>query len=141
MKHLIARFLTSLMLVVMGLPLLAHAQIEQVVKTNIPFAFNFANKTFPAGDYTLVQPLQNLLVLRDARGKAIAQTLANGVDSVTASDATKLKFYSKDGQYFLTEVWRQADSSGMSVYPAPSRTNVAMHRSTEARSTAEGSQP
>lgn len=140
MKHLIARTLTSLTLVVVGLTMAAQAQ-SKVIKANIPFEFNFGDKIFPAGDYSLVQPLQHLLVLRDSRRQAIAQTFTEGVDSLTSPDATKLKFYSSGGQHVLTEVWRQADSSGQRLYPAKNRTNLAKNRSTEARAAAEGSQP
>jgi hypothetical protein len=141
MKHLIARTLTALVLTVVGLSLAAQAQSTQFVKANIPFEFNFGDKVFPAGEYSLTQPLQHLLVLRDSRGQAIAQTFTEGVDSTTAPDATKLRFHHSDGQYVLTEVWKEAEANGQRLQPAKSRTNVAKQRSTEARETAEGSRP
>ena len=53
MKYLIARTLTSLMLVVAGLTA-AQAQSTSVIKVNVPFEFNFGDRTFPAGEYSLV---------------------------------------------------------------------------------------
>jgi hypothetical protein len=141
MKHLIARTLTSLMLVVVLLPMAAQAQSTSVIKVNIPFEFNFANRTFPAGDYSLAQPLQHLLVLRDSRGQAIAQAFTGGIDSSTPVAATKLKFDNSGGQHILTEVWQQQDSSGQRLYQAKSRTSFAQHRSTETRGITGGSQP
>ena len=48
--------------------------------------------------------MQHLLVLRDARGYSIAQSFTGGIESLSAADATKLKFVNQDGQYVLTEV-------------------------------------
>ena len=139
MKNLIARTLTLLMLAVLGVTM-ASAQTTSVIKVNVPFEFNFAARTFPAGEYTLMQPMQHLLVLRDARGRSIAQTFTGGIESLAPADATKLKFVNRDGQYVLTEVWENLDSSGQRLYPSKNNANLA-RRSTEARAAAEGSQP
>ena len=141
MKQIIARTLTSLVFLVMGLPIVTQAQSTQVIKVTIPFEFNFGDRTFPAGEYSLVQPMQHLLVLRDSRGHYIAQTFTGGVESLTPADATKLKFSNSDSQHVLTEVWQKSDSSGQRLFPAKDSTNFAKHRSTEAREALEGSQP
>ncbi len=139
MKHLIARTLTSLMLAVV--PVAVQAQSPQVIKASIPFEFNFGGKTLPAGDYSLHQTQQRVLVLRDSRGYAIAQTLTGGIDSLIAPEAAKLTFENSAGQHILTEVWQQADSSGLELYPVKSQSNFAKRHSTEARQAAEGSRP
>jgi hypothetical protein len=140
MKHLIARTLTSLMLVVVGLTVTAPAQ-SIAIKVITQFEFNFGDKTFPAGDYSLAETMQHFLVLRDSRGQAIAQAFTVGIDSRTAPDATSLTFYSTGGQHILTEVWRQQDSSGERFHQAKQRTNLANLRPTEAREAAKGNQP
>jgi len=142
MKQLIARTLTSLLLVVVWLAATAHAQSTSwVIKVNIPFEFNVGDQSFPAGNYSLVQPLQHLLVLRDARGQTIASVFTGGIDSPTPVASTKLKFDSFGGRHILSEVWQQQQSTGERLYPAKQRTTFAKRRSTEARETAEGSQP
>jgi hypothetical protein len=141
MKQLIARTLTSLLLVVVWLAA-AHAQSTPwVIKVNIPFEFNVGDQTFPAGGYSLTQPLQHLLVLRDARAQTIASVFTGGIDSLTPVASTKLKFDSIGGRHILSEVWQQQQSTGERLYPAKQRTTFAKRRSTEARETAEGSQP
>lgn len=140
MKNITARTLTILMLVVLGLTMMASAQIASVIKVNVPFEFSFADRTFPAGEYTLLRPMDHLLVLRDARGHSIAQTFTGAVESLTPASGTKLKFANHNGQYVLAEVWQNLDSSGQRLYPSKNNTNLA-HRSTEARAAAEGSQP
>jgi hypothetical protein len=141
MKHLFARTLTFLMLVVMGLAVTAPAQsmTEKRIKANIPFEFNFGDKTFPAGEYILAQPLQHLLVLRDSQGRGIAQELTVGIESPIQPAKTQLRFNSSGGQYTLREVWRGENSSGERLYPVKAKT--ATVRSIEARETAQGNRP
>ena len=81
------------MLAVAGLAVAASAQstADKLVKVHIPFEFNFADKTFPAGDYSLTQPMQNLLVLRDSRDYAVAQVITIGMELPSQLAATKLK--------------------------------------------------
>jgi hypothetical protein len=129
------------MLVVVGLAMTAPAQSAPIIKVTIPFDFDFGKQTFPAGEYTLAQPMQHFLVLRDSRGQAIAQAFTGGIDSATPATATKLKFDYSEGRHTLTEVWQQADSSGERLYQAKSQAKFAKQRSTEAREAAGGSQP
>jgi hypothetical protein len=142
MKQLIARTLTSLLLAVGFLAGTANGQATSwVVRVNIPFEFNVGNKTFPAGSYSLAQPLQHFLVLRDSRGQTIASVFTQGIESNAPVAAAKLRFDSVAGQHTLTEVWQQQESYGQRLYPTKYRTNLAKRPSTEARETAEGSQP
>lgn len=143
MKQPMARILTSLLTIVLWAAGSAYAQNPAVIKVNIPFEFSLGDKTFQPGDYSLVQPLQHFLVLRDARGQTIASTFATGVELSSAPATSKLTFRSVGGQYFLTEVWQQNDTAGLQLHRATSNelNYVAKHRSPEARQTAEGSQP
>jgi hypothetical protein len=139
---LIARTLTSLLLAVGFLAGTANGQATTwVVKVNIPFEFNVGDKTFPAGNYSLVQPLQHFLVLRDSRGQTIASSFTSGIESQAPAAAAKLRFESAAGQHILTEVWQRQESSGQRLFPAKYRAEFAKHPSAEARETAEGSQP
>jgi hypothetical protein len=142
MKQLIGRTLASVLLIVMSVAGWAHGQVTTwLIKVNIPFEFNVGDKTFPAGDYSLVQPLQHFLVLRDSRGQNVATVFTSGIDSPTAPVSSKLRFESVGGQHILAEVWQQQDPSGQRLYPSKARINFAKRRTTEARETAEGSQP
>ena len=146
MKQLITRTLAALLLTIVWAAGTAHAQSGTVIKVNIPFEFNFGDKAFPAGEYSLVQPLtfyQHFLALRDARGQTIASLFTNGVESFEASATSKLTFRSVDGQKVLSEVWQQYHNSGeqLNSTNTSTRSYVAKHRSSEAGQMAEGSQP
>ena len=143
MKQLMLRALTSLLTIVLWTVGAAYAQTPAVIKVNIPFEFSLGDRSFPPGDYSLVQPLQHLLVLRDARRQTIASTFTTGIESSTAPAISKLKFRSVGGQYVLTEVWQQDDRAGLKLFPTNTnnRRYVAKRRSAEGHQTAEGSQP
>lgn len=141
MKHLIARTLTVLMLVTLGMTMMAQAQSAPAIRVNVPFEFNFGQQTFPAGNYSVSQPIQHMVVLQDYRGYTVAQAITEGVESLNPAAATKLLFESSEGQHILREVWQEGETSGTRFYPDSDSANLAKHRSTEARETAEGSRP
>src|SRR5882757_9067450 len=138
MKQLITRALTSLLLVVVWLAATAQAQFTPlVIKVKIPFEFNIGDAPFPAGEYSMVQPLQHFLVLRDARGRTLASTFTSGIESSAAPVASKLRFYSIAGRNVLAEVWQQDSHLGQKLFITKTRENFAKGRSPEARETAE----
>jgi hypothetical protein len=142
MKQLITGTLTSLLLVVVWLAASAQAQSTPlVIKVNIPFEFFVGDQTFPAGDYSLVQPLQHFLALRDARGRTIASAFTSGLESSAVTATSKLRFNSVAGQNVLSEVWQQDSRLGQKLYATKTHNNIAKRHSPEARETAEGSQP
>jgi hypothetical protein len=115
----------SLMLLIASAVGSANAQSAQSIKVNIPFAFSFADKTFPAGNYSLFEPLQHFLVLRDARGRNLAQAFTTRVESWAASPSGKLTFHTVDGQNVFSEVWHENDRAGEKLHFA--NRHVAKH--------------
>ena len=104
MKQLITRTLTSLMLAVVWLATTAPAQSTPlVIKVNIPFEFSIGDRTFPPGDYSLVQPLQHLLALRDARGQTIASVFTSGIESSSAPAISSVGCFRACNQWMLVQ--------------------------------------
>jgi cytochrome c biogenesis protein ResB len=141
MKHLFTRTLTALTLAVIGLAVAAPAQSAHTIKANVPFEFNFGDRMYPAGEYSLTQPEQNVIMLRDSRGHAVGQVLTVAIDSRLLTADAKLRFTNFNGMHILTEVWDGTDLSGQEVTGAAERAAFIRHRSTESREAAEGSQP
>ena len=138
----LGRSLTSLFVFVVYLAGMAYAQTStSVIKVNIPFEFNVGNKTFPAGNYSLVEPAQHYLALRDERGHTIASAFTTEVDVSGPVSNPKLRFSSVGGVHVLEEVWQQGDPAGQRLMGAKDRTMLAKRHSVEAREAAEGSQP
>jgi hypothetical protein len=141
MKQFITRTFITLALIAAGLGVTAQAQVSHVIKVNIPFTFTVGDKDFPAGEYSLAQPLQHFLVLRNARGNVIAHAFTQSVESLTPADATKVKFYAANGQHTLAEVWQQQNISGERLYLDKPRINVSITRSNEAPVSPKGNRP
>src|SRR3954466_12034064 len=99
MKHLMNRILTSLFVFVLWAAGSVYGQSSAVIKINIPFQFSVGDKSFPPGDYSLIQPMQHLVVLRDARGRTIASTFTEGIEASQAPAVSKLRFRSEEGQF------------------------------------------
>ena len=143
MKHLMSRIFTSLFVFVLWTAGSVYGQSSAVIKVNIPFQFSVGDKFFPAGDYSLIQPMQHFVVLRDNRGRTIASIFTEGVEASVAPAVSKLRFRSEDGQFALLEVWQQENSTGQKLFPSSvnSHRYIAKRQSPEARQAAEGSQP
>jgi hypothetical protein len=118
MKSFIARIFASMLVVIMGMAASAQAQTISTIKVSIPFEFSFGTKTFPAGNYALLQPSEHFLVLRDSEGNNVAEVPTQFVESFRPADGTKLKFYPSNGKYTLAEVWLRESYSGLELYKA-----------------------
>ena len=140
MKQIIARTLAAFVLVVVGLAATSPAQSMHTIKVNIPFEFSFGNKTFPAGTYSVSQPVRNLLMLSDARGRSVAQGFSLNFNSQKAVTAPTLRFMVSNGERILTQVLPE-DSAAQELYPARQRAVVAKGYSNGTRETAVVSQP
>jgi hypothetical protein len=107
---LIGRTLTLLSLTVLLSAGWAPAQqFSVLVRATVPFELSVGNKTFPAGDYTIVRANPSTLVLRDAKNRSLAVMITTPVWSATPPSGPKLVFYKRGDRGFLVRVW-QADS-------------------------------
>ena len=101
----------------MGVPLASALVLEQLPKTGVaevPFAFQVEEQTLPPGTYSVKQAdhgrgvrIQNAKVA-SARMECIAAKHTFG----TTQDAT-LVFDRYKGQYFLSQIWFEADGRGL----------------------------
>jgi hypothetical protein len=141
MKRIIAHTFTGLMLAFLGMTMTAAAETITVIKVNVPFEFTFGDRTFPAGEYSLTQPQQHVLTLRNSRGQTLDSVLTDGIDSPTPGVATKVQFTTVGGQHFLSEVWQSQETSGERLPHAQARTRLVEQASTESRKTVQAGQP
>lgn len=140
MKKLV-RQLASLFLAVAMFAGMVSAQELRAVKAHIPFEFTVGSKTFPAGDYSVTQPTQRVLALRDDRGHTIATVFVHDVESMRGPVPTQLRFKLVDGQYSLSEVWSPDGSlTGQQLAQAKPRVNLAQRRTVDSDRANAGSQ-
>ena len=94
-----------------------YAQSADTLSVNIPFAFTVANRTFPAGDYSVRRSIQGATVvmeLRDAGNKRIYLT-TDAVQSRDIQPKSMLVFHRYGEQYFLSQVWIEGRSAGQAL--------------------------
>jgi hypothetical protein len=142
MKNFAARTLASLLLGVLALGSMAHAQRHnRTVKATIPFEFGVGDRTFPSGNYLLVSRAPAFLELRDAEGRVLATVLTNSVETLKTPVSPKLTFNREDGRYVLAEVWHEDDSTGQQLSSPKASTKVAKRQNGHAQTVAaSGSQ-
>lgn len=143
MIQLIRCTFTSLVFAAVWLAGTAYAQSAQrAIKVHIPFEFNVGETTFPAGDYSVMQPLQNFLALRNTRGQTIASTFTHPVESSTAPEKPELRFYFSGGQHNLAEVWQPEDGAlGQQLPATKSRVAVAKQPKVDTEAITGGIEP
>jgi hypothetical protein len=107
MKNLTARILTVLLPSVLLLAGTAHSQYKpRTVIVTVPFEFTAGDKTFPAGDYSIMSTAPDRLSVRDSRGHVLASLVAHSAGWPNDnSNPPRLRFYSVGSAHALTQVW------------------------------------
>jgi hypothetical protein len=93
----------------------AHAQSSSLrLRFHVPFAFSAKNKTYPAGDYEVTQPMYLILRVRNLQNQASAFEPVNPAQSRKEGDGrVRIVFHRYDNEYFLASV---SDGSWESTY-------------------------
>jgi hypothetical protein len=142
MKRLVASTINALFVAVLLLAGNAYGQyLGHVIKVKVPFAFDVADKTFPAGDYSLLQTAPYLISLRDSEGHVLANVLTGSVERAESHGPAKLDFYVDGDRHVLARVWQEHESFGHQVSSSKRSTYLARRRNTRIQAAAEGSQP
>jgi hypothetical protein len=98
----------SLVIGCVSLP--AHAQGEPHAMTvNVPFGFELGSKHLAPGRYTISQPLTNIVEIRGGRTGALLVT--HDGQSNKATRSSKVVFDKYGDQYFLRQVWFNAEDN------------------------------
>ena len=85
------------------LPLLA--QITRPITVHVPFDFVAVEKTLPAGEYTLSQQSNSVILIRSTDQKQALFVITQGTQSAKVQEQAKLVFDRFGDRYFLSEVW------------------------------------
>lgn len=93
----------------------ASAQVIDRLEFNIPFDFTVAEKTFPAGKYT-ISPLGNytdgVFVLRDLDSKQENAFVAVNAEKREVPQKSELIFDKIGDHYFLSEIFEEGNNTG-----------------------------
>jgi hypothetical protein len=111
-KRFVASVLTMLLTPFIVMAGTASAATSTIVKVNIPFEFSVGDRTFPAGDYSLVKFQPNLIALYNSRGHNVDIALAYVQSNLEPPTDTTVKFQVVGGRHMLAEVWTAGESTG-----------------------------
>lgn len=115
MPKQLLKALTMLTLVV-GLALAAgvvsaNGQTSTMVTADIPFDFVVADKTLPAGKYSVRSLTQdgNILKIGSRDGKSSALRLSDSIPERRAKRTARMVFHRYGQKYFLAQIWSGDD--------------------------------
>ncbi|MBZ5719177.1 MAG: hypothetical protein LAO03_02245 [Acidobacteriia bacterium] len=105
---------------------IAHAQIGgDVLKVKVPFNFSVGTQTFPAGEYSLKPLLPHTMSLRNQAGQVLTNINTNSIESTEVQKTVKLVFNGYDGHYFLSQIWKEGDSTGQELSKSHAESEMA----------------
>lgn len=94
----------------------AAAWMPTQTRAHIPFEFQVAGKTMPAGSYVFESLTPSgLMTLRSVRGDVTANVITNTVGSYASPANSGFVFQKKDGKYHLAEIWADGSSDGRAL--------------------------
>jgi len=112
----------------------AQAQPKRKVtlEASVPFEFVVGNRAYPAGRYTFEMATgtpkstdrSGVLVVRSRERKLYTAVATTVTDDRNPHDGHKLIFVRNGDRVFLSKVWRQGNTSGLSVPTAPGSTEA-----------------
>ena len=101
-----------------GVALMAAASVfaqgSQRLIVQVPFDFHVGNSILPAGGYTVdTDAAPGVLRLRSDDSKSSVMIVTIGVQKLSAPSQGQLVFNKYGDEYFLAQVWKPGNSSGL----------------------------
>jgi hypothetical protein len=117
------------MLALVALLFVAGAKAQSTnVSANIPFDFVVGKQVMSAGKY-MVSSLSNnhSLSIRNTDQSESRLLLAGVCEKLNPAQKTVLVFHRVGDQYFLSEIWVEGNTRGVSIPRSPIETQMAMN--------------
>ena len=106
--------------------LAVFAQAQSRITVNVPFNFVMADKTFPAGQYSVSSERERLAV-QDSTGKTIFMATTNPVSGRRVGPTGEVVFHCYENRCFLSEFWTPVREYGDQLLPSRYERELAMH--------------
>jgi hypothetical protein len=128
MKQHVVRFLHAGCLCLAVSLTSAFAQSSQLLKVDLPFAFEVNNQQFPAGQYRVsVDAGLPAVLLQGVKSKQAMYTISSPIRSEKIREVASLVFTRYNDRYFLSQIWMTGTDTGRKL--RPSRTERELVRS------------
>ena len=110
----------------------AQTRRKVSLEASVPFEFVVGNHAFPAGTYVFematgspkTSEQAGVLVVRSHERKLYAAVATGVAADENAHVQPRLMFVHSGDRVFLSKVWRQGDTAGLSVHTAPGATEA-----------------
>jgi hypothetical protein len=117
------------------------AQIEGVIRVNVPFTFYVGNTELPAGEYTIrrvVGANPDVLEIRSVDGKTAALVLGRPAQSTTTPSKTQLIFKKYGDAPVLSQIFQAGSASGVELPKLLQEERAAKGGATPVKQSVEG---
>lgn len=102
----------------------SYAQV--LMKAQVPFSFKAGAGTLPAGDYSISETsMTSEVVLLSAGKRGVQLVMPNNTASRSDVSGSKLIFHRYGDEYFLAEIWTNADDSVRTLAISPRERQLA----------------
>jgi hypothetical protein len=121
-------------IVAMGLLLAVSGAYAQSINvgSKVPFDFVVGKQVLPAGEYSLqsVEPTPGVLTIRNTEARAFGLTMTHPCEKLNPAKKTVLVFHRLGDQYFLSEVWVEGNTRGITIPQSPLEIQMAKNHET-----------
>jgi hypothetical protein len=107
-----------------------------ITKVTIPFAFQTANQTLPAGTYLVERASANVILLEGPRHSS-GFVMMHTANRSKATDHGMLSFDRTGGKYYLRQIWTAGSQNGLECPKSRSEKEALVAINSEATSTVE----
>jgi hypothetical protein len=119
MKQHIVRFLHAGCLCLAVSLTSAFAQSGQLLKVDLPFAFEVNNQQFPAGQYKVsIEAGHPAVMLQNVQSKQSVYTVSSPIQGKKIREVASLVFTRYNDRYFLSKIWMTGTDSGRDLPPS-----------------------
>src|SRR5690348_3864225 len=119
------RLFTMLTLTFVILAAMVMAQAPEKITVDVPFEFTVANKTLPAGNYTIKSLTSNRLLIRSADGHETVIASVHAVQAKKTQTEAHWNFLRYGDQHFLSQVYEPGNNTGRELSPSKIEVRIA----------------
>jgi len=107
-----------------------------LAQVNIPFAFQMANETLPAGTYRIDLESSHVVLLRGP-DKASGFLVMNTANKVHPADHGSIVFDRYGDKYYLRQIWTKGETNGLECPKSRAEKNAVVAQNKEAATSVE----
>jgi hypothetical protein len=115
-------FLAAAVIAVASLAPPSSAQTTTQLRADIPFAFQFGPRHYPAGVYTVKSLLERFVFLKSKSDEGAGMVASSGYNKELTRG--KLVFHRYGNHYFLEEIWTPNTSSHLRLVQTPAERHI-----------------